>query len=111
MTHIVLSQLQKSPALKFALFLIVFGIATGASAQNFTARAPEDFVRDSGQPTVVTRPFTVTVPSANYTLVIYNGGSNNQYDRVSSGIVTLNGAQVVGPSDFNQQVSIIQKPV
>src|SRR5439155_17461215 len=43
-------------------------------------------------------------------LVIVNGNANGS-NRISSASISLNGVQVVGPSDFNQQVARIVKPV
>src|SRR6185312_2282201 len=50
-------------------------------------------------------------PGAAFTLRIDNGGSHGQYGRVSSAIIKLNGAIVVGPSDFNPQVAVITRRV
>jgi len=89
----------------------MFGIAAGALGATFTARPPENFVRATGQPVTVTRTFTVLDPTTTFTLVIHNGGLNNEFPRVSSAIVALNGAEVARPNDFNEQVSLIQKVV
>jgi hypothetical protein len=43
-------------------------------------------------------------------IVVVNGDANGT-GRISSARITLNGSQVVGPSDFNQQVSQIVRPV
>jgi len=97
--------------LKAVIFLSVFGITAGAFAATFTARPPENFVRGSGQPATVTRTFTVLDPTTTFTLVIHNGGLNNEFRRVSSAVVTVNDREVAGPSDFNEQASVIQKAV
>lgn len=69
---------------------------------------PEDF---AGK-TINTKTFSVLNPSAAYKLRIHNGGANAQFTRVvSSGLVTLNGTKVVNPSDFNQNVKVIKKPI
>ncbi len=97
--------------LKAAVFLSAFSIAGIAFGATFTARAPENFVRSSGQPVTVTRTFSVLDPTTTFTLVIHNGGLNNEFGRVSSAVVTVNGTDVARPNDFNQQVALIQKPV
>ena len=101
------------PLAKWGLFLVgvilIFRVTFNAGT--FLARPSEDFVRTTGGPDTFNRTFTALDPGAPCTLVIYNGGSNNQYDRVSSAIITLNGTVVFGESDFNQKVSLIQKQV
>src|SRR5438067_10279195 len=99
-------------AARWLVFLTAFGTAAGAFGATFTVRAPENFVREAGKPaTVTTQPFTVADPAASFTLVVHNGGSNNQFRRVSSAMISVNGKQVLGPSDFNEQVNVIQKTV
>ena len=48
-------------------------------------------------------------PNIDYTLQIDNGGSNGEFARVSSAKVFLNGVQVLGTSDFNQSVAVLEK--
>jgi hypothetical protein len=60
----------------------------------------------------VTDTFTVLNPATQYTLKAFNGGlQNSQTELVSSSVVTVNGVQVLGPSNFNQNVSEIDVPV
>src|SRR5881296_1394656 len=92
------------------LFFALFS-ATAALGGTFTARSPEDFVRSAGAPVTVTRSFTVLDPTTSFTLLIHNGGSNNQYRRVSSALIAINGTTIAGPSDFNQELALLQKPV
>src|SRR5213594_3182884 len=99
-------------AVCWLIFLPVFAAAGGAFGATFTVRTPENFVREAGKPaTVTTQPFTVPDPATSFTLVVHNGGSNNEFRRVSSAIISVNGKQILGPSDFNQQVNVIQKTV
>lgn len=95
--------------LRFFLILLVFqAVALEARAGNFITYGPEDF---AGK-TINTNTFSVLNPSAAYKLLINNGGANAQFARVvSSGLVKLNGAEVVSPSDFNQNVKVIEKPI
>src|SRR6266446_3636530 len=71
-------------------------------AASFVAYGPENFIRQSGPPTTITRTFTVLDPNTTYTLVIQNGGLNNEFQRVSSAVVTVNGVLVLQPNDFSQ---------
>lgn len=77
----------------------------------FVAFGPESFVRSTGQPSPVTRNFSVLNPRTTYTLHINNGGLQGEFARVSSAVITLNGVQIAGPNDFNQTVTMIDKPV
>ena len=95
----------------FTVFFLVIITSSFVYGATFVARAPEDFVRATGAPVTLTRTFSVLDPTTTFTIVIQNGGSNNKFGRVSSGVVTLNGNEIVGPSEFNQQVATIQKPV
>ena len=95
----------------FTVFFLVIITSSFVYGATFVARAPEDFVRATGAPVTLTRTFSVLDPTTTFTIVIQNGGSNNKFGRVSSAVVTLNGNEIVGPSEFNQQVATIQKPV
>jgi len=90
---------------------LLFFVSSLSSAATFTAFGPEAFIRKTGQPVVETTSFTVKNPDTTYTLCVYNGGTNPEYKRVSSAIVTLNGSTVFGTNDFNQQVSVLKKQV
>ena len=89
-----------------AAFNPVFDVGT------FVAFGPEDYIRSTKKPVFATDSFSVLNPHTSYTLHVYNGGQNNQStDRVSSAVIKLNGAEVVSPSEFSQQVSHIEKPI
>jgi len=81
-------------------------------AGTFTVFGPKNYVRGTGAPVTVTDSFTVLSPATQYTLKVFNGGlENTQTELVSSSIVTINGVQVLGPSNFNQNVSEIDVPI
>src|SRR6266852_5832442 len=81
-------------------------------AGTFTVFGPKNYVRGTGAPVTVTDSFTVLNPATQYTLKAFNGGlENSQTELVSSSVVTINGVQVLGPSNFNQNVSEIDVPV
>jgi RHS repeat-associated protein len=92
------------------LTFCVGAVGTPAPALAQAVFGPEDFVRRSENPIVETRHFPANA-SHGHTLRIENGGSTGRFARVSSAVVTLNGVQVVGPNDFNQNVALIEKPV
>jgi hypothetical protein len=97
--------------LLLALALGSYLIAASNAFSAGLAFGPKDYVRGRATPVVVTDIFTAARPGAAFTLRIDNGGSHGQYGRVSSAIIKLNGAIVVGPSDFNPQVAVITRRV
>lgn len=78
-------------------------------AQMTTVFGPKQYTRSTMAPHVFTDTFTHcgTQPCQ---IVVVNGNSDGS-NRVSSASILLNGIQVVGPADFNQRVSVIEKPV
>jgi RHS repeat-associated protein len=72
---------------------------------------PQRFNRTTGAPNEYTVQFAlpagVTSP---YTMHVVNGAPNGS-NRVSSATIKLNGSQILGPSDFNQQVGVIDRTV
>ncbi len=98
-----------SPYRRLSLSFIVFLtlLATTLSAQTAGYRelwGPKTFTRAKGQPAVVTETFSGLSPDAQYELRIQNS-------TVSSAIITLNGVTLFTTSDFNQQVTLLVKPV
>src|SRR6266853_2165735 len=95
-----------------AILCLLTACATPVHAGTFTVFGPKNYVRGTGAPVTVTDTFTVLNPSTQYTLKAFNGGlENTQTELVSSSIVTINGVQVLGPSNFNQHVSEVDVPV
>jgi RHS repeat-associated protein len=94
----------------FAIFLV--GGAASANAGTFTVFGPQNYTRSTGTPVTVTSNFSVLNPNTQYTLKVFNGGlQDTQTELVSSGFVTVNGIQLVGPSNFNQNVVEVDVPV
>jgi hypothetical protein len=93
------------------LAALVVMYVSGSSEGTFSAFGPKDFVRTAGKPVAVTMSFTALHPTLSYTLHIDNGGTQGTFARVSSAVVTLNGIEIAGPSDFSQNVRVIEKPV
>src|SRR5438876_6503174 len=95
-----------------AILCVVTVVAIPAYAGTFTVFGPKNYVRGTGAPVTVTDTFAVLNPATQYTLKAFNGGlQNTQTELVSSSVVTLNGVQVLGPSNFNQNVSEVDVPV
>jgi RHS repeat-associated protein len=65
---------------------------------------PEAYTRGTGDPVTVSSTFSILNPGSQYTLHVDNSG-------VSSAVISLNGVQVLGPSDFNANVTTIDKAV
>ncbi|MCK5667063.1 MAG: hypothetical protein KAI17_26430, partial [Thiotrichaceae bacterium] len=85
-----------------------------AWAVDLSVLGPDTFIRESGNPVVIERSFTITNPSLSYTLLITNGGlqdGNSADNLVSSSEIYLNGVKVVGAQNFNQNVYSLNVPV
>ncbi|TMH57174.1 MAG: hypothetical protein E6H53_13455 [Betaproteobacteria bacterium] len=80
-----------------------------AHAQTMPVFGPKQYTRTAGPPQTFTEHFSHCGTQA-CQLVIVNGNANGA-GRVSSASVSLNGVQIVGPSDFNQNVGRIVIPV
>lgn len=65
--------------------------------------------RTAGEPNVYRARFEPCDPTGRFRLVLDNGVEGGR--RVSSGVVSLNGARVIEERDFNQQVVRIARPV
>src|SRR5712664_3379115 len=95
-----------------AILCLLTAGAILAHAGTFTVFGPKNYVRGTGAPVTVTDTFSVLNPTTQYTLKAFNGGlQNSTTELVSSSVVTLNGVQVLGPSDFNKNVTEVDVPV
>jgi len=90
---------------------LIMACTSVSFAGTFVAFGPENFVRATGKPLPVTTHFTILNPNTAFTLRLDNGGLHGTLGRVSSAVITLNGVEVARPSDFNQKVARIEKPV
>src|SRR6267378_6492083 len=84
----------------------------GAEAQvtaNTPVFGPQTYTRTTGSPNEYTTAFTappwIVSP---YKLHIVNGDASGN-NRVSSAVISLNGLQIVGQSDFNVNVATINR--
>ena len=99
-------------AVVVALLLILGVFADNSFATEATLFGPNQYVRTTGSPNVFTDSFTA-IPGEGM-LIIKNGsmdGTDRITDAISSAWVYVNGEQVFGPSDFNQNVYLLQAPV
>ena len=72
---------------------------------------PKQYTRTAGPPNQSTDTFTLpTGATAPYTLHVVNGNANGT-NRTSSARVKLNGVEILGPSDFGQNVSVLDRTV
>ena len=107
----------RNNALQFCIVVLAMGAllmtgTTAAQAGTFTAFGPQDYTRGTGDPVTVTNSFSVLNPNTQYTLKVFNGGlQDDQTELVSSGFVIVNGVQVIGPNNFNQNVTEVDVPV
>ena len=100
---------------KTGLFLVVVVAmlweVAGYGAVTLNPMAPTKFTRDKGKPDTTTVNFS-SVAGGPATLGLINGSLQNpSVPKISSAKITLNGKAVFGPSDFNQNVSQLEKEV
>ncbi len=96
-----------------AIILLVLGVFTGmSSAVEVTLFGSHQYIRTSGAPDVFSDTFSAYPGSG--TLIIKNGnqvGENRIIDAISSAEVFINGEQIFGPNDFNQNVYLLEAPI
>lgn len=92
-----------------ALFQLAIAAPLWAQAAPLPLFGPEKFTREASAPDTTTRTFAAYNTGATYRLVVENGATGK--DRVSSVTMTLNGVEVVRPSDLNQRVERVEKEV
>ncbi len=92
------------------LVLVLFGTTSSTSAGTFVVFG-QDYKKTKTGPMTSTERFTVNKPGAGYTLRVFNGGAHGLSTHVSSAVVSLNGRQILGPSDFNRNVRYLERAV
>lgn len=96
--------------LALAPFLCL-GFPAPTPAGTFVVFGPKDYQADSGKPKTVTETFSVENPLDTYTLLVYNGGLLQAFDRATAASVTLNGARIVGGTECNSKVAVLPRTV
>ncbi|MGD2091337.1 MAG: Ig-like domain-containing protein, partial [Candidatus Aminicenantes bacterium] len=93
------------------VLVLFIGIGiTSLFAADVTFFGPKQYSRNKGKPVTETDTF---ICPPNYTgpgfkLRLINGDSRGD-NRVSSAVVKINGVEVMGPSDFNRKVGLIER--
>ena len=80
----------------------------GAIANEVTLLGPSEYLRTKGKPNIYYDSFPGTVGIGK--IIVKNGDDNGKH-RISSAIISVNGVQVFGPSDFNQQVDCLEDQI
>lgn len=106
--------MRRAVAFVLGLFFLTTGWAAipVQAAQQISQFGPEIFIRESGSPVTLTRPFDV--PVARDGIISLSNGLEDDTtinELVSSSVITLNGQTLFGPSEFNQNVTSLQEPV
>jgi hypothetical protein len=78
-------------------------------AQSVIVFGSETFIRSSEAPETFVRSFPLNLPLQNFTISVQNG--EGRHGRVSSAVVFLNGVEILGPNNFNQQVDLITRSI
>jgi RHS repeat-associated protein len=96
---------------RWIVLLAFFATSSPALATEEAIFGPAQFTRTAGPPNQfsaeIALPPTLVAP---FRLHVQNGSPDGTH-RISSATITLNGAQVAGPSDFNQQVAAFDRTV
>jgi hypothetical protein len=97
----------KKQILITAVFLLGLFIRMSLAVE-FTLLGPSKYLRTRGKPDVYNDTFCGTIGQGK--LILTNGTSDGK-NRTSSASILINGQQVLGPSDFNQQVYKLEVPI
>src|SRR5438552_2132180 len=92
-----------------AAAMVLSSSLSSASAEMTPAFGPKQYTRTQGPPQLFIERFQHCGTAA-CQLVIVNGNADGS-QRMSSASISLNGVEIAGPSDFNQRVARIVKPV
>jgi hypothetical protein len=98
--------------ISITLFLLLILFLGTASAGEVTMFGPKQYVRTKGAPNVYTDTFSAISGEAK--LTVKNGswdGMKKITDAISSASVVVNGHQIFGPNDFNQQVHFLEASI
>jgi len=99
-------------AILFSILLVV--LTAAASYADVVVFGPRTYTLSDGAPEIITAPISVSAcdahPDAVFTLEVVNGDTAGGH-RVSSGTIAINGNEIVGDSDFNQQAALITKTI
>lgn len=96
----------------FFAFIVISLISPTIATASDLVFGPITCLRGTGAPTVFEYSFAAPEPSRGFIFKVYNGGlEDTTYELVSSSVITLNGAEILGPNNFNQQTAYVEIPV
>lgn len=90
--------------IQIVLFVAVLFFSCCAWGGTFTAFGPQTYTRSTSQPVTVSNNFSVLNPNTQYTLHVQNTG-------ISSAVISINGVQILGPTDFDSAPPTVDRPV
>ncbi|WP_305042075.1 hypothetical protein [Geoalkalibacter sp.] len=90
-----------------AFFMAMLPIHTPLYGAEANLLGPESLAVGKGKPLVATRSFS-GIAGETAMLIITNGTSGGDH-RVSTGSISVNGIEILTPSDFNQQVGTLTR--
>jgi serine protease len=110
--QLVFSRKSRAAFVVFGMALLsVALLASQQQPRSYPVYGPENFTRANGHPVIETRTFSVTRPGPGYLVRIHNGGRDGQFPRSSSAHVRLNDRILAQPSDFNEQIQLLERTV
>jgi hypothetical protein len=92
-----------------SLFILIYGGQAFAGVPK-VVYGPQVFERERGGPDSFSGVFSACDPAGSFKVIVDNGNADGK-NMVSSATVSINGLQVVGQNDFNQNAAHIEKPV
>ena len=106
--------MNRSKTVVVCLFIFLFACFSLEAWAGGLVWGPKKYTRDTGKPVPVVDTFTIEKPKGKFWLQISNGGHIKRPDikrgavepvnQASSAYIKLNGVQVAGPEDLNQNV-------
>jgi hypothetical protein len=96
-------------AVMFVFCATAWGAASSAAAP-INLFGPKEYARTTGAPNEFSERFDNCEPQSQYQLVVDNGKPDGT-QRLSSASVLLNGIEVLRPSELNQQIGRLERPI
>ena len=93
-----------------ALLFLFFHLTASVTVAQTTLFGPKQYQRTVGKPETFVDNFDVSNLNATYSIAVQNGDASGN-NRISSADIFLNGLEIIGESDFNQQVGTIQRTI
>ena len=97
----------------FIILCLLIGLFASTSfAVEVTVFGPNQYLRTTGAPDLYNDTFSAVQGEG--ILIVKNGtvyGENRIIDSISSATILVNGEQIFGPNDFNQQIYLLEKTV